>query len=90
MANFGTADVFGIVAIILAIVGIILGGLTAVILGIIAIILSLIGMGGFEGNRKNIWCIIGLILGIICLIIGIVGVLVQGVRRATGPPGQNK
>ncbi len=91
--GFSVADVLGIVAIILAIVGIIFAGLTGIVLGIIAIVLSLIGMRGFsDSNRKNIFCIIGLILGIICVIIGIIVVIAQAARKASKgiPPGQSK
>ncbi len=91
--SFTVADVLGIVAIILAIIGLIFAGLTGIVLGIIAIVLSLIGMRGFSGsNRKNIFCIIGLILGIICLIVGIIVVIVQAARKASrgGPPGLSK
>ncbi len=85
--NFTVADVLGIVAIILAIVGLIFAGLTGIVLGIIAIVLALIGMHGVSGKRKNIFCFIGLILGIICLIVGIVVVIVH---LAHVPPGQAK
>ncbi len=91
--SFGIADVLGIVAIILAIVGLIIQGLWGIVLGIIAIVLSLIGMYVVsDANRRNIFCIIGLILGIICLIVGIIVVIVHGIRWATrgGPPGQSK
>ncbi len=86
--SFGIADVLGIVAIILAIVGLIFAGLTGVVLGIIAIVLSLFGMYVVsDSNRRNIFCYIGLILGIICLIVGIVVVIWHEARI---PPGQAK
>lgn len=85
--SFTVADVLGIVAIILAIVGLIFAGLTGIVLGIIAIVLALIGMRGVSGERKNIFCIIGLILGIICLIVGIIVVIWHAARV---PPGQAK
>jgi len=44
-------------------------------------------MHGVSGKRKNIFCIIGLILGIICLIVGIIVVIIHAVRV---PPGQAK
>ena len=85
--SFTVSDVLGIVAIILAIVGLIFAGLTGIVLGIIAIILALIGMRGFSGERKNIFCVIGLILGIICVIVGLIVVLIHA---AHVPPGQAK
>jgi len=85
--SFTVADVLGIVAIILAIVGLIFAGLTGIVLGIIAIVLALIGMHGVSGERKNIFCLIGLILGIICLIVGIVVVILHLTHV---PPGQAK
>jgi len=85
--SFTLADLLGIVAIILAIVGLIFAGLTGIVLGIIAIVLALIGSRGVSGERKNIFCLIGLILGIICLIVGIVVVILHLARV---PPGQAK
>jgi len=76
------ADILGIVAIVVAIIGLFFEG---IILGIIAIILALIGL---SRDRRNIFCIIGLILGIVCLILGLVG-LIQRVTKQL-PPGQNK
>jgi len=75
------ADILGIVAIIVAIIGFFFEG---IILGIIAIILALIGL---SRDRRNLYCMIGLILGIICFILGLVG-LIQRVIKP--PPGQNK
>ena len=75
------ADILGIVAIIVAIIGFFFEG---IILGIIAIILALIGL---SRDRRNLFCIIGLILGIICFILGLVG-LIQ--RLTKPPPGKNK
>jgi uncharacterized membrane protein len=83
--SFTLADVLGIVAIILAIVGLIFAGLDGIVLGIIAIVLALIGMHGISGEKKNIFCVIGLILGIVCLIVGIAVVILHLTHV---PPGQ--
>ena len=89
--KFWNCRLLGIVAIILAIVGLFFAGLTGIVLGIIAIVLSLIGMYVVsDANRKNIFCIIGLILGIISLIVGIIGVIIRGIKWVAGPPGQSK
>jgi len=84
--QFTIADVLGIIAIVIAIIGLIFAGLDGIILGIIAIVLAYLGMYHVRGSsRKNIFCTIGLILGIICLIVGIVVVILH---LAHVPPGQ--
>ena len=85
--SFSVSDLLGIVAIILAIVGLIFAGLTGIVLGIIAIVLAFIGMRGFSGERKNIFCVIGLILGIICVIVGLIVVIIHAAHI---PPGLAK
>jgi len=75
------ADILGIVAIILAIIGFFFEG---IIFGLVAILLAAIG---FKRDRNNIYCIIGLILGVICLILGLVGLIQQAIKPL---PGQNK
>ena len=79
--NLTDADVLGIVAIIVAIIGFFFEG---IILGLIAILLAAIGL---YRDRKNIFCTIGLILGIICFILGLVGLIQRAVKQ---PPGQTK
>ena len=86
--DFTLADVLGIIAIVVAIIGLIFSGLTGIVLGIVAIVLAYLGMYLVrDANRKNIFCIIGLILGIICLIVGIV-ILILHLTHV--PPGQAK
>lgn len=83
--TFTVSDVLGIVAIIVAIIGLIFEPL---ILGIVAIIIALIGLYLVrDAKRKNIFCIIGLILGIICVIYGIV-ILILHLSKV--PPGLAK
>lgn len=83
--DFKVADVLGIIAIIVAIIGLIFEPL---ILGVVAIVLALIGLYLVrDADRKNIFCIIGLILGIICVIYGIILLIL---RLTHVPPGQAK
>lgn len=79
--NFTVSDVLGIVAIIVAVIGLIFEPL---ILGIVAIVIALIGL---YMDRKNILCIIGLILGIILVIIGVVMLILH---LSKTPLGQAK
>ena len=76
------ADILGIIAIVLAIVGFFVEGL---ILGLIAIVLAVIGL---KLERKNIYCIIGLILGILCFVLAIAGALQRSFKSP--PPGQTR
>ncbi len=83
--DFTIADILGIIAIIVAIIGLIFEPL---ILGIVAIVIAFIGLYIVrDANRKNIFCIIGLILGIICVIYGIAILILH---LAHVPPGQVK
>jgi len=70
------ADILGIAAIIVAIIGFFFEG---IILGLIAILLAAIGL---YRDRNNIFYIIGLILGVICFILGLIGLI----QRASRPP----
>ena len=75
------ADILGIVAIVIALIGLFFEG---IILGIIAIVLALIGR---SKDKNNIYCLLGLILGIVAFVLGLYGLLQRGLKA---PPGQNK
>lgn len=63
-------NVWGIVSIILAIIGFFFAG---IILGILAIIFGVIGL---SKDDKKVYAKIGIILGIIVLIIGIIVLII--------------